>query len=279
MTTFDTTVVGREFTGDPVEVSGERIAAYAAATNEEAAPALRGEVAPPAFAFTALRPPLRRALAAATPLYGELKGLHGEHDLRLLAPIEPGMRLTPVVEVVGLRQRGGGVAVVVHARTVADGGPAVSEQYATLYFPAAELGGPSHGREAPGHRLPGELAATEPDARVVQRVDLDQPARYAEASGDTGRYHLDADFARRRGLPGIIVHGMCTMAFAGRALAQHAAGGDARRMRRLAVRFAHPVRPGEELTTSIWRCGDGAYAFETSVDGVAVLRHGRAEFA
>lgn len=280
MTAFDAGVIGRVFTGDPIVVSREQIAAYAAATNEQTGPALQGALAPPAFAFTALRPPLRRALAAATPLYGQLKGVHGEHDLRVLARIEPGMELTPSVEVVGLRQRVGGVAVVAHARTTAADDRAVSEQFATLYFPAAELGGPSRGREAPDHRLPAELAGRPPDARVVQRVDADQPARYAEASGDTGRYHLDADFARTRGLPGIIVHGMCTMAFAGRALAQHAAGGDAVRVRRLAVRFAHPVRPGQELTTSIWRLrDDAAYAFETAVDGVAVLRHGRAEIA
>ena len=105
MTAFDAGVIGRVFTGDPIVVSREQIAAYAAATNEQAGPALQGALAPPAFAFTALRPPLRRALAAATPLYGQLKGVHGEHDLRVLAPIEPGMELTPSVEVVGLRQR------------------------------------------------------------------------------------------------------------------------------------------------------------------------------
>jgi acyl dehydratase len=277
---FDTAVVGRSFRGDPVTVTAERIAAYAAATNETARLAATGEVAPPAFAYTSLRPPLRAALRAVTPLYDALQGLHGEQDIHVLAPVTPGMRLTPVIEVAGLQPRGTGVAVVLHARVLAGDDP-VSEQYTTIYFRGAALE-ERLGAEAPDHRLAADVTERPPDGVVARRIDPDQPARYAEASGDLGAYHLDADAARRVGLPGIIVHGMCLMALAGGAVAEHGAGGDPARVRRLAVRFARPVLPGQELTTAIWELGrDDAvvrYGFESSdAGGVTVLRHGRAE--
>jgi acyl dehydratase len=277
---FDTAVVGRSFRGDPVAVTAERIAAYAAATNERSGPAAAGELAPPAFAYTALRPPLRAALRAATPLYDDLQGLHGEQDIRVLAPVTPGTQLTPVIEVAGLRRRSTGVAVVLRAHVLAGDVP-VSEQYTTIYFRGAALE-ESLGDEAPEHQLDPDVAERSPDAVVVRHIDADQPARYAEASGDLGAYHLDADEARRVGLPGIIVHGMCLMALAGGAVAEHGSGGDSALVDRLAVRFARPVLPGQDLRTSIWELGREAavvhYGFESrDAAGVAVLRHGRAE--
>jgi len=277
---FDTAVVGRSFRGDPVTVTAERIAAYAAATNERSAAAVAGALAPPAFSYTALRPPLRAALRATTPLYDDLQGLHGEQDIRVLAPVTPGMALTPVIEVAGLRCRSTGVAVVLRAHVLAGDDP-VSEQYTTIYFRGAALD-ESLGDEAPEHLLPADVAERPPDAVVVRHIDTDQPARYAEASGDLGAYHLDADEARRVGLPGIIVHGMCLMALAGGAVAEQGAAGGPTRLDRLAVRFARPVVPGQDLSTSIWKLDAGAgilrYGFEShDADGVTVLRHGRAE--
>jgi acyl dehydratase len=127
---------------------------------------------------------------------------------------------------------------------------------------------------------------------VDQTIDSDQTYRYAEVSGDHNSIHLDADFARSVGLPGIIVHGMCVMAFAGRAVVAAACVGDPARLKRLAVRFARPVFPGQEITTRIWAADQGVdrptgehsarrtYAFETvNPDGKAVLLDGLAEVA
>ncbi|MEM1046411.1 MAG: MaoC/PaaZ C-terminal domain-containing protein [Pseudomonadota bacterium] len=43
-------------------------------------------------------------------------------------------------------------------------------------------------------------------------------AAYADASGDRNAIHLDDDAAQRAGLPGVIAHGMLTMALLGRYL-------------------------------------------------------------
>ena len=50
---------------------------------------------------------------------------------------------------------------------------------------------------------------------TVTRADL---ARYAAASGDHNPIHQDEEVARSVGLPGVIAHGMYTMALAARAV-------------------------------------------------------------
>ena len=51
---------------------------------------------------------------------------------------------------------------------------------------------------------------------TITRADL---VAYAEASGDHNPIHQDDDVARSVGLPGVIAHGMYTMALAARAVA------------------------------------------------------------
>ena len=70
----------------------------------------------------------------------------------------------------------------------------------------------------------------------VTRGDL---VRYAGASGDFNPIHWSDRFATGVGLPGVIAHGMYTMALAGRAVAVWAGAGDA--VVDLGVRFTRPV--------------------------------------
>jgi acyl dehydratase len=55
----------------------------------------------------------------------------------------------------------------------------------------------------------------EPQTFTVTRADL---VRYAEASGDHNPIHHDKSVALAVGLPGVIAHGMYTMALAARAV-------------------------------------------------------------
>src|SRR5256885_376394 len=74
----------------------------------------------------------------------------------------------------------------------------------------------------------------------------EQIAAYAEASGDHNPIHLDDEFARSVGLPGVIAHGMLQLGLAARVAAE--AAGGAGRLRRLPCRFAGMVRPGDTVT-------------------------------
>ena len=92
--------------------------------------------------------------------------------------------------------------------------------------------------------------------------------------------HVDDEFASSVGLPGIIAHGLCTMAMCSQAVIATVAGGDPTRLRRLAVRFAANVFPGNDVVTTVYEAGsaDGArvYAFEAASDGALVVKHGLA---
>jgi acyl dehydratase len=74
----------------------------------------------------------------------------------------------------------------------------------------------------------------------------EQIAAYAEASGDRNPIHLDDDFARSVGLPGVIAHGMLQMGLVAAVAAEAAGGAD--RLRRLYCRFAGMVVPGDTVT-------------------------------
>jgi acyl dehydratase len=76
----------------------------------------------------------------------------------------------------------------------------------------------------------------------VTRLQL---VKYAGASGDFNPIHWDPDRGREMGLDGVIAHGMLSMGFLG----QYVAGlAGPENVRRLKVRFAAMVRPGDELT-------------------------------
>ncbi len=74
-----------------------------------------------------------------------------------------------------------------------------------------------------------------PELYVVTRADL---RRYAEASGDHNPIHHDEAVARSVGLPGVIAHGMLTMALAARAVAVWSGGAEVVQLR---CKFTSPV--------------------------------------
>jgi acyl dehydratase len=200
--------------------------------------------------------------------------VHGEQDIFARAPLRPDTEVVASSAVVGVHPKPSGTTVVVRSTTRSADGELLNEQYVTEFYRGvvAEAGG---GEEAPDHRLAEDVAARTPDATLTYRIDEDQTFRYAEASGDRFAIHLDDAAARAVGLPGIIVHGLCTMAFAGRAALEAAGAAD---LRRLAVRFSRPVQPGDTLSTRLWQLAPDVLVFETTNSaGETVLRDGRAE--
>src|SRR5688572_19617651 len=89
--------------GDPVEFERERIAAYAAATNDPIAQHAAGDLAPPVFSIVPQFQAMGMASMSVIP--PELLGaiLHGEQDFSYHRPIEPGMKLSTVATPVGMR--------------------------------------------------------------------------------------------------------------------------------------------------------------------------------
>lgn len=78
-------------------------------------------------------------------------------------------------------------------------------------------------------------AALEPVTYEVTRADL---VAYAVASGDHNPIHQDEEIARAVGLPGVIAHGMFTLALVGRAVASWTEGAE---VVELGAKFIQPV--------------------------------------
>lgn len=83
----------------------------------------------------------------------------------------------------------------------------------------------------------------------------EQIAAYAEAGGDHNPIHLDDDFARSVGLPGVIAHGLLQMGLMA-VVAAEAAGGPSH-LRSLSCRFAGMVVPGDTVTFKAEPAGEG----------------------
>ncbi|RZS78984.1 acyl dehydratase [Motilibacter rhizosphaerae] len=102
-------------------------------------------------------------------------------------------------------------------------------------------------RSAAGVAVGDELG---PTTHALTRADL---VRYAGASGDFNPIHWDERTAEAVGLPGVIAHGMLTMALAGSLLTAWAGSPDA--VADFSVRFVKPVvvpwgEQGAELVVS-----------------------------
>jgi len=76
-------------------------------------------------------------------------------------------------------------------------------------------------------------------------IDRVQIARYAAASNDFNRLHLDEPFAHALGFPGLFAPGMLAMGFVGQLLTAWLRRGH---VHRLAARFVKIVWPADELT-------------------------------
>jgi acyl dehydratase len=264
------------------EVDPARVAAYAAATNDDVALYARGGLVPPVLAIL---PAIDVYPREVERLFGEslasLGSVHGEHDLLIERPLAPGMALTTRAAVVGVQVKPSGTAVVVRTESRDRRGSLVNTQYAVQFLRGFDAGA-SAGEVQPSSLARAASRSRAAVATVGYRVDLDQARRYAEASGDFGDYTLDDAAARKAGFPRPILHGACTMAFAGRAVVEARCGGDPPALRRLAVRFSAPCFPGDELTTTVWDVtGAGPRAdtaFEVAdQDGRTVISNGIAE--
>jgi acyl dehydratase len=251
---------------DRFEVTAERLAEYAAATNDPIAVHREGEIAPPVFAIVPVFESLLMPAVDVLPVELIPRVVHGEQDFHFHRPIRPGDKLVSRGKMIGYEGLENGTRAAIKLECRTEDGELVNEQFVTTFVRGFNAG-KSIGVLSPEHKFDETLRAREPVAIVVQHIDEDQTFRYSPASGDPMPIHLDEEVAKDAGLPGIIAHGLCTMAFTSWAVLTELADSDVSRLKRFAVRFSKMVIPGDDLETRIWKKGsaDGVttYAFET----------------
>jgi acyl dehydratase len=274
-------LVGKEYPPTTTEATLEAMQNYARAYNDDN-PAFfdstraSGIVAPPMYAVVVIWPSILGVVGDPDLKVDVVRLLHGEQDMEFLRAIRPGDKITAIARVASIETRASGEALVIEINAKNQAGEKVNR---TL-FNAFIRGGGKGGSDA----KVAELERGEPIVTVAQQVDKDQTYRYKEASGDFNPIHVDENFAKMAGLPGIIVHGLCTMAFTSKVVIDQLCGGDPVKLKRLRVRFTRPVLPGQVITTRVWPDGERddrkILAFETfNPEGRAVIRGGLAEVA
>jgi acyl dehydratase len=235
----------------------------------------------PTYAIIACSP---FAAAAKIGSFNFSRLLHGSQSIRVFEPLPPAGRLSVVSEVTDIQDKGEGKNAVVMLKGTGsdpDTGRPIAETLTTLVIRGEGGFGGQPGRRPAAPEIPGR----EPDARITLPTREDQALIY-RLSGDRNPLHSDPWFARElAGFPRPILHGLCTYGVAGRALVAELGGGDATKVTAVTARFTSPVFPGDTLTTSIWRLGDGRAVITTEAadaDGSnarTVLEDGEAEFA
>jgi acyl dehydratase len=228
--------------------------AYAQATNDPIVAHNDGTFIPPIYGVVPAWEKVFEVVADVVPEEYLFKVVHGEQDMIFHQPLRPGMELSTTARGESIAVKDSGTTLVVKTESVDSQSRPVLTQFFTMFYRGVngevEFGEPHNaGFDTSVFE---QATSSEAISRISAHLDDDQTFRYAEASGDYMPIHLDDDFAKSVGLPGIIIHGLCTMAQASWAAISSLCNNDPSRLARIAVRFSKPLRPGDDITTSFF---------------------------
>ena len=276
--------IGHIYRAEPRTLTAEEGLAYAEATQDPTPAVRRGEVLPPMFAVNPLIDGAMKVCHDPQLGVDLVRLVHGEEDMRFHRILHPGEIAQPESKIVGVQSKSSGELLLIEHRLLA-GDEAVITSRSSYFIRAPS---PPTDLNTASKKAPRKRPAPRPEPKGERlfsekiTVPIEQPALYAEASRDRNPIHIDADFAKAAGLPGCILHGLCTMATAAHHVINHAAGGDPFRLARISVRFSALVLPGDTLQFEAFRAEKEDSQENLSLrvlnqDGVQVLTKGRAE--
>jgi acyl dehydratase len=272
----NTNLIGKRYPPQTWTCDARTATAYAAATDDPN-PRYQGDgaIAPPMVVVAATIPHGVAHVVSDEALIGDparlLRLLHSEEDIRWYAPVRQGETFRVEASLEGLEERSSGEVLRVATVLYDERDDKVAESLSSLFIREKKPGG---GRAAESGR---EGVPSAPTWSQTWKVAADQSERYAAASGDHNPIHLDEAIAQMAGLKGRVLHGLCTMAFAARAVVTQMGEGDPRRLTRLAVRFKRPVYMGDTLTCLGQRVANHIELVVKNQDEHAVLTRGIAE--
>jgi acyl dehydratase len=265
--------IGLSRDSEEFRTSSHRLAQFASAVDDTNPQHLAGAFASPVFAHI----PVMQSMVEVLDKVANGFALHGEHDFVFHGPIRPGLRLFTTSTLIGMRGTHAGLTYIIRSDTETHERKPVCTQYSTCLVRGAATTA-AQGDAPPPRPVPAKTSIKSENYALTP----DQTRRYADAARDYSAYTIDPAAAAKLGFPAPLVHGMCTLAFAARAIVDRHCGSDTPRLKRLGCRFAHPLflTPGQTLTVDHWTGVDGIIGFEASdCDGNVVAKNGYAEIA
>ncbi|CAB4035610.1 peroxisomal multifunctional enzyme type 2-like [Paramuricea clavata] len=181
-----------------------------------------------------------------------LQVLHGEQYLELYRPLQPNATLKSNIVVADVLDKKSGALIIVNITTSDEKGPVCFSQFAIFCVGSGGFGGKTHSNELK------PLAATPsraPDVVEVEKTGNSQAALYRLA-GDLNPLHIDPSFAAMGGFKSPILHGLCSVGIATRAVLKHFCDNDVRKFKAIKARFSKPVIPGQSIRTEMWKEGN-----------------------
>ena len=142
------------------EVTAERIAEYAAATNDPIEAHLAGEVASPIFGIVPVFEAMMMPVIDVAPMDIFGRVVHGEQDFHFYRVILPGDRLVSRAKAIGYASRSNGSTITILIECRTEAGELVNEQYLTAFFRNIDAG-KTVGLAAPAHKFDENLRAQE----------------------------------------------------------------------------------------------------------------------
>ena len=192
--------------------------------------------------------------------YGFDKVLHGEQYTELRRPLPPHAKLTHKGKIADIFDKGKNALVITEIRSFDESGDEVAYNRLTTVVRGAGGWGGDRGPSAEVNVPPGRAA----DATVAEKIGPNQALLY-RLSGDINPLHADPSFAKAFGFEKPILHGLCTLGYATRAVLRTFARNDGRFFKSIQVRFSESVFPGETLVTEMWKESDTRIIFTCKV--------------
>ncbi len=285
MTAFNVESMNKPTLSNSVELKSEDGIKYALATNDPTPVHLDGTFMPPIYAVVPVWEKVFEVVANVVPEEHFFSVVHGEQDMIFHQPLKAGTTLESfaVGESISVKESGTTLVVKSESRD-AQTDELVAEQYFTMFFRGVQGGddfGVAHNSGLNADKYTSLISQGSVTSAQSAHIDEDQTFRYAEASGDKMPIHLDPEFAKSVGLPGIIVHGLCTMAHGSWAAIENLCQSDPTKLHRIALRFSKPLLPGEDIVTNFYEANDAVesdfkgntFAFQTvrPSDNMAIL--------
>jgi acyl dehydratase len=207
-----------------------------------------------------------------------VKILHGEQSFEIHRPLPPQGAVRGEFEIEAVDDKGaekGSVLYLLKRLHDAASGDLIAT-VRSVAFLRGDGGCGSFGSPPP--QAPA-LPDTDPDISH-EIATLPRQALIYRLNGDYNPIHADPVSATKAGFERPILHGLCTMGVATRALIETLSPGEPERLKSMFTRFSKPVFPGETIVTEIFNTpGEIRFRCRVKERDVVVLDRGRAVFA
>lgn len=211
--------------------------------------------------------------------------LHGQQYIEIYKPFPSSSHIQNKVVISGLHDKGKAAIIELETTSyIKESGEALCMNRSMIYLRGAggfSKSSPPYSHASYSANQESRVSIPKSKPSVVYE-ELTQPSQALlyRLSGDYNPLHSDPMIAQAAGFSRPILHGLCTLGFAVRAIIKCVCNGDETAVKSISGRFLLHVYPGETLVTEMWPEG-AKVIYQTKVkernrsvlSGYVVLKH------